>query len=229
MTHQESLATECSKNGIRWHFNPPRASHFGGLWEAAIKSAQHFIRVIGTHLLSYDDMETLLSQIESCLNSRPLVPISDDPTDFEPLTPGHFLVGSSLKAVPDIDLTTTPFNRLRRWQQTQKLFQLIWKRWHREYLSTLQPRAKWCNSPVQLATNQLVILQDDNLPPMQWSTARIVSLHPGNDGVTRVVTVQTPTGLYKRPVAKICLLPVPSSSNEQTHDNMNNQQNDDST
>ncbi|XP_055542608.1 uncharacterized protein LOC129728214 [Wyeomyia smithii] len=97
-THHDAIAAECNQHGIRWHFNPPRASHFGGLWEAAIKSAQkHFVRVLGTRTLAYDDMTTLLCQIESCLNSRPIAPLSDDPTDFEPLTPGHFLTGSCLK------------------------------------------------------------------------------------------------------------------------------------
>ncbi|XP_058449060.1 uncharacterized protein LOC131429022 [Malaya genurostris] len=92
--HQQAIAEECNENGIKWHFNPPKASHFGGLWEAAIQSAQkHFIRVLGNHILAHDDMETLLTQIESCLNSRPIVPLTDDPSDNNPLTPGHFLTG----------------------------------------------------------------------------------------------------------------------------------------
>lgn len=207
--HHEQIAQECAHNNIRWHFNPPKASHFGGLWEAAIHSAQkHFIRALGTQTLPYDDMETLLSQIECCLNSRPLVPISDDPSDLEPLTPGHFLVGSALKAVPDADVTSIPFNRLKKWQQTQKLYQQIWERWHRDYLVTLQPRSKWCNPPVLLERNQLVVLLDENLPPMRWPMARIHDVHPGPDGVVRVVTVKTSTGLYTRPVTKICLLPI---------------------
>ncbi|XP_055585175.1 uncharacterized protein LOC129738027 [Uranotaenia lowii] len=66
-SHQQAVNQECLANGIRWHFNPPKASHFGGLWEAAIFSAQkHFIRVIGNHTLAYDDMVTLLCQIECC-------------------------------------------------------------------------------------------------------------------------------------------------------------------
>ncbi|XP_055591188.1 uncharacterized protein LOC129743234 [Uranotaenia lowii] len=96
--HADKVAAECSDCHIRWHFNPPRASHFGGLWESAINSAQkHFLRVVRDRPLAYDDMETLLCQIECCLNSRPIVPLSDDPTDYEPLTPGHFLVGTALK------------------------------------------------------------------------------------------------------------------------------------
>lgn len=214
-SHQDSIVQECADNGIRWHFNPPKASHFGGLWEAAIASAQkHFVRVLGTHTLSYDSMETLLAQIECCLNSRPIVPLSDDPSDWEALTPGHFLTGAALKAVPDTNVSEIPFNRLRQWQQSQKLFQLLWKRWHLEYLSTLQARTKWCNPPISIEKGRLAIIKDDNSPPMNWPTARIIETHPGNDGTTRVVTLQTPHGRYTRPVSKICLLPIPSSEKE---------------
>ncbi|XP_062541716.1 uncharacterized protein LOC134209715 [Armigeres subalbatus] len=215
--YKQSMATECSENGIRWHFNPPKASNFGGLWEAAIRSAQkHFNRVLKNHTLPHDEMETLLTQIESCLNSRPITPLSDDSTDFEVLTPGHFLIGSPLKAVPQIDSTEIPFNRLRLWQQTQKMFQLIWKRWHAEYLSTLQPRTKWFKPPIEIKINQLVLLRDDNSPPMNWPTARIIDLHPGADGIIRVVTVQSPTGRFIRPVNKICLLPIPPTQTTNT-------------
>ncbi|XP_055584795.1 uncharacterized protein LOC129737660 [Uranotaenia lowii] len=213
--HAQGVASECSDSNIRWHFNPPRASHFGGLWESAINSAQkHFLRVVRDRPLAYDDMDTLLCQIECCLNSRPLTPLSDDPTDFEPLTPGHFLVGTSLKSVPDENYNDIPSNYLRKWQQTQKLLQDIWRRWHLEYLSSLVQRSKWFNSPVTLKENQLVLLKEDGIPPIRWPTARISKLHPGTDGITRVVTLQTPKGSCTRPVAKVCLLPIASSAEE---------------
>ncbi|XP_055622665.1 uncharacterized protein LOC129766187 [Toxorhynchites rutilus septentrionalis] len=217
--HKGHVARECTENGIRWHFNPPKGSHFGGLWEAAIKSAQkHFTRVLGPRVLAYDDMETLLAQIECCLNSRPLTPLSDDPSDLAPLTPGHFLVGSELKAVPDVNLDSVQYNRLTQWQQTQKMFQEIWNRWHLEYLATLQPRAKWCNPPVHIEKNRLVIIKEENISPMRWPTGRIHELHPGKDGVVRVVTLQTARGFIIRPIAKLCLLPVFSSNGENVND-----------
>ncbi|XP_055589557.1 uncharacterized protein LOC129741794 [Uranotaenia lowii] len=213
--YTNTVAAECTDLNIRWHFNPPRASHFGGLWESAINSAQkHFLRVVRDRPLAYDDMDTLLCQIECCLNSRPIVPLSDDPTDYEPLTPGHFLVGTALKSVPDENHAEVPFNYLRKWQQTQKLFQDIWRRWHLEYLATLEPRARWCNSPVSIQQNQLVLLKDDATPPIRWPTARVAEIHPGKDGITRVVTLQTPKGYCTRPVAKICLLPIASTPDE---------------
>ncbi|XP_058840879.1 uncharacterized protein LOC131696352 [Topomyia yanbarensis] len=121
----------CGENEIQWKFIPPRAPHFGGLWEAAVKSAKHhLLREIGHVSISQEDMLTLLAQIEMCLNSRPLTPIPTAPIDLEALTPGHFLVGSNLQAIPEMSLVTTSDNRLDHWQRTQKLFHRIWARWY---------------------------------------------------------------------------------------------------
>lgn len=213
--YKRAIAKECNDNGIRWHFNPPKGSHFGGLWEAAINSAQkHVTRVLRGHTLAFDDMETLLTQVECCLNSRPLTPLSDDPSDLEPLTPGHFLVGSSLKSVPEQNYDAIPYNRLTRWQQTQKAMQDIWRRWQREYLVTLQPWTKWCKPAIKIEKNRLVVMMDESLPPAQWPTGRILECHPGADGIVRVVTLQTARGQLTRPVAKLCLLPIPASEIE---------------
>ncbi|XP_029157331.1 uncharacterized protein LOC114929816 [Nylanderia fulva] len=93
----EGIARAAAKEGIRWHFNPPAAPHFGGLWEAAVKSAKyHLRRVIGETTLTFEELSTLLTQIEACLNSRPLQALSDDPDDVSALTPGHFLIGAPL-------------------------------------------------------------------------------------------------------------------------------------
>src|SRR5207249_7032683 len=114
---------------IRWHFNPPSSPHFGGLWEAGVKSVKlHLNRVVGNATITYEDLSTVLIQIEACLNSRPLYPRSSDPSDFEPLTPGHFLIGSALTALPEIDLMTMPENRLRHFELMQRLVQNFWSR-----------------------------------------------------------------------------------------------------
>ncbi|XP_038106987.1 uncharacterized protein LOC119766486 [Culex quinquefasciatus] len=121
---RNEIFTWCAENGIRWKFIPPRAPHFGGLWETAVKSAKtHLLKTMGTTSANYEDMLTLLAQIEMCLNSRPLTPMPDDPADAEVLTPGHFLVGSNLQAVPEMDLKEIPDNRLNNWELTQKRVQ----------------------------------------------------------------------------------------------------------
>lgn len=65
-----------------WHFNPPAAPHFGGIWEAGIKSAKHHLKhVIGQQVLTYEEFHTLITRIEGILNSRPITPTSSDPHD----------------------------------------------------------------------------------------------------------------------------------------------------
>lgn len=79
---------------VEWKFIPPSAPHFGGLWEAGVRSVKfHLRRVLGNHLLTFEEFSTLLCRIEACLNSRPIAPQSD--TLDECLTPGHFLIGSA--------------------------------------------------------------------------------------------------------------------------------------
>ena len=92
-TGHDIIHSTLLKDGIEWRFNPPAAPHFGGLWEAAVKSTKyHLRRVVGEQHFTYEEMTTLLHQIEACLNSRPLQSMSDDPGDLNPLTTGHFLI-----------------------------------------------------------------------------------------------------------------------------------------
>ncbi|XP_065092852.1 uncharacterized protein LOC135713638 [Ochlerotatus camptorhynchus] len=133
----------CTNSNIEWKFIPPRAPHFGGLWEAAVKSTKnHLLKELGTTTATQDEIITLLAQVEMCLNSRPITQMSPDPADLEALTPGHFLVGSNLQAIPECDVKPTPDNRLSRWQLVQKRVQQIWRRWYPEYLQQLQARQR---------------------------------------------------------------------------------------
>lgn len=210
-SHHETVSSELAKEGIQWHFNPPSAPHFGGLWEAAVRSAKnHLIKVLGETPATPEDLCTLLVQVEACLNSRPLTPLSNDPNDLQPLTPAHFLIGESLHALPETDLTIVPTNRLNMLQLMQRRLQDFWKRWKREYLCQLQGRAKRWKPAIPIDVGTLVVIHDDNLPPLKWKLGRIVKVHPGDDGTVRVVTLKTATGLLTRPVEKICILPVPA-------------------
>ncbi|XP_055542522.1 uncharacterized protein LOC129728133 [Wyeomyia smithii] len=206
--HHGRVAKYCAEDGVQWHFSPPSAPHFGGLWEAAVRSAKHHIlRVLGENPATSEDMSTLLVQVEGCLNSRPITASSEDPNDLEPLTPAHFLVGASLQALPDQNYLDIPTNRLKQWQLVQRNVQNFWIRWKREYLSQLQSRIKRWRVPVPIEEGKLVIIKDDNLPPLRWKTGRIQKVHPGQDGVVRVVTLKTAAGFLTRPVEKICILP----------------------
>ncbi|XP_011687024.1 PREDICTED: uncharacterized protein LOC105449467 [Wasmannia auropunctata] len=214
-TALRQVVARLADDGIRWLFNPPAAPHFGGIWEAAVKSLKHHLRrVLGDHTLTYEEMSTLLAQIEACLNSRPLQALSDDPEDLSALTPGHFLIGSALTAVPEPTLLDMRANRLTRWQLLQGMRDHFWERWSREYLHTLAHRPKWWTPVDDFAVGRLCLLRSENTPPTRWPLARILRLHWGEDGQVRVVTVRTASSELVRPITKIVLLPVSGETEE---------------
>ncbi|XP_043505316.1 uncharacterized protein LOC122526172 [Polistes fuscatus] len=192
---------------ISWHFNPPLSPHFGGLWEAAVKSFKHhFKRVVGETLFTYEELNTFAVEIEAILNSRPLCPISSDPNDTTALTPAHFLVGKPLNKLPEENYENVPSNRLSSWKHITKVRQDFWRRWHIEYLRELQKRQKWTNSQYKHEEGMIVILIDKNQPCMRWQLGRITDVHPGEDEVVQVVTVKTIHGTIKRNATTVCPL-----------------------
>ncbi|XP_011864059.1 PREDICTED: uncharacterized protein LOC105559972 [Vollenhovia emeryi] len=202
------IARDLANQGVKWHFNPPAAPHFGGLWEAAVKSAKHHLRrVIGEARLTFEELTTLLAQIEACLNSRPLRALSDDLEDITALTPGHFLVGSALLAIPEPSLIDTQENLLSRWRNVQRMRDHFWARWSSEYLHGIASRPKWHGPALTPDVGALCLIRTENTAPTRWPLARITRLHPGDDGIVRVVTVRTGSSTLVRPLTKIVPLP----------------------
>lgn len=203
--NREKINNYLSHQSINWHFNPPASPHFGGIFEAGIKSAKYHIRrVIGEQILTFEEYSTLFVNIEAIMNSRPLCPLSDDPNEVDVLTPGHFLIGRPLLSLPEEDLSHLKLNRLGRWQLVQQVKQSFWKRWNLEYLNTLQQRNKWLKSEgYQLKINDIVLVKDKQSLPAQWRIGRIVEIHPGEDNIVRVVKIKTARGIIKRSAVDI--------------------------
>ncbi len=106
----------------------------------------HLSRVVGNAKLTFEELTTVLTQIESCLNSRPLVLLSCDDDGIKPLTPGHFLIGRPLEALPDPAFSYRPISLLRRWDLCQTLVRHFWQRWSSEYLASLQKLNKMAST-----------------------------------------------------------------------------------
>ena len=209
----EIIKAYCAHKGLEFSFIPPRAPHFGGLWEAAVKSAKTLLlKNMAEANLTYEELQTILTEVEAILNSRPIAPQSDDPNDGSALTPAHLLIGSSLLSAPEESLykadASSQLRYLDRWQKVTFLKQQFWDLWHRDYIHTLQRRSKWTAAQPNIQAGQLVIIHEDNTPPQQWNLARVTSAIPGKDGKVRVVDLRTTKGILRRPIHKIAPLPV---------------------
>ena len=204
---QESISNFATDNHFTWHFNPPESPHMGGAWERMVRSVKTALRVILKEQLVGDfTLMTVLTEVESILNSRPLTPLSEDVEDFECLTPNHLLLGRQSSSQPPGVFYELDMSLRKRWRQSQYLADQFWKRWRREYLPTLQIRPKWNVEQRNVSVGDLVLVVEDGVKRSKWKTGRVESVMPGQDGRVRVARVKTSTGSYVRPSAKLCFL-----------------------
>ncbi|XP_075167628.1 uncharacterized protein LOC142239732 [Haematobia irritans] len=203
---QVSVSEKYSTHGFSWQFIPPHAPHMGGLWEAAVKSMKTHLRKVASNIkFTFEEFSTLLIRIESILNSRPLSPISEDPNELIPLTPGHLLRGAPLIAVPEE--YSDNLTLMNRWKRLKTLQIQFAKRWKTEYICELQKRHKWKSTQLNLKVDDFVIVKEDNLPPNEWCLGRVTKVFRGSDSNVRVAEIRTQNGTLIRPLVKLCILP----------------------
>ena len=124
-------------------FNPPKSPWMGGTMEALVKITKRCLKaVVKDRLLHEDALHTLLLEIESIVNSRPLTSVSDDIDDLEPLTPIHFLIGRSSPNTNFANITEKNVNSRTKWKSVHAVANIYWKRWIKEYLPLLTLRNK---------------------------------------------------------------------------------------
>ncbi|GFS73989.1 integrase catalytic domain-containing protein [Trichonephila clavipes] len=176
-------------DNITFHFNPPSAPYFGGIWEATVKSFKfHLNRVVGVTSLTFEELST-------------------SPDDPCVLTPRHFLIGKALTAIPQPKVPDD-LRHCDRWRLLTRMTQHFWNRWSLEYLKSLQSRSKWHIVQKTLDIGDLVLIKHDNSPPLQWKLGKVTETFPGKDSKVRVVKVKTQTSELVRPIAKLCPLPI---------------------
>ena len=138
---QEKIHENLLQRNIKWSFNPPYGSHYGSIWERCIRTTRKILQAKDT--TDDEGLVTLLCEVESFMNGRPITTVSSDPQDQEPLTPNHLLLLRSESPMsPGLFRREDQLSR-RRWRQVQYLADIFWKRWSKEYLPLLQGRQKW--------------------------------------------------------------------------------------
>ena len=205
--NQTQIHESLHQSGIQWHFNPPAASHMGGVWERSIRTVRKVLRALmKEQILDDEGLATLLCMVEAIVNGRPLTAVSDDPKDLGTLTPNHLLLLRPGPVLPPGHFAKDDVYCRRRWRQIQYLANVFWRRWVKEYLPTLQCRQKWLLPRRNLTVGDIVLVVDEATSRNMWPIGRVVETFPGKDDLVRTARVETKTSLLTRPIDKLCLL-----------------------
>lgn len=207
---------------IEWIFQPPNASHFGGVFEREIRTIR---KVLGSLMREFSNqvkitdevLQTLMCEVENILNCRPLTFVSTDPEDLEALTPNHLLRLNSSELLPPGVFQKEENYARRRWRQVQYFADLFWTRWRKAYIPLLIERQKWTKARRSHQVGDLVLVVDQLLPRNLWCTGRIVATKKDSKGYVRSASIKVSRckhdGLLKfnhavleRPIDKLILI-----------------------
>ena len=205
--NKEQIYDHLRLKGIEWSFNPPGASHMGGVWERMVGVVkQVFKAILPGKPLNDDALHTILLEVEAMVNSRPLTDVVVDSKSDLPLTPNHLLrINPTIG--PPIKLTDKPDVYARqRYRLVQFVADEFWRRWVLEYPRTLFTRRKWQERRENIKVEDVVLIVDSDTPRGEWPLGRVVHTYPDKDGIVRVAEVRTKSGLIKRPITKLCVI-----------------------
>ena len=176
-------------------------------WERLILSIRKVILGL-THeqALTDDGLMTVLAEVESTLNGRPLTWCSTDPRDLDSLTPNHLLLLKAQPSLPPGDFVESDLYARRCWRQVQHLSNVFWQRWSREYLTLLQERQKWLHPQRNVCVDDIVLVVDSTAPRSSWLIGKVESCFPDRNGVVCNVVVRTTTSTLTQPISKLVLM-----------------------
>lgn len=160
-------------SGIKWIFNPPHSSHFGGSWERMIGVVKRILDGMmldpNNHNITHEALCTLLAEGTAIVNSRPITFVSTDPDSPLVLTPSD-----------KCEFMCNEFSRKdmlkSAWKRVQGLANQFWKRWQSEYLYLLQVRRKWEETAPNVKEGDVVLVKSDE-PRCQWPLATIQQVY----------------------------------------------------
>ena len=215
----DSILDQAKDPFSRWIFNPPNASHFGGVWERKIgqlkRALDYSILKLGKKIPTFDELQTFMQEACAVVNSTPLWQGSYDPLDPLPLSPSMLITQKN--SVPE----TSEFSEedlhcygKRRWRRIQHISDIFWKRWRLFYLQDLQIRQKWITATNPLEAGDYVLIKDKNLPRKCWASGLIVQIKKSNDNLVRSAKIKickakgssVHYSIVDRPISSLVLL-----------------------
>ena len=214
-------------------FNLEKAPWWGGVFDRLVKSVKRCLKktICGARL-TYEELLTVIIEVEVILNCRPLSYVSSEDSK-EPPTPSHLLCGHRIMSLPDnrssgaedSDTDVQPQDLDRRMRHLSNVMKIFWKRWSNEYLLELRNSHRNVtqhSSDRVVSIGDVIIVHDEDQPRGKWRIGKVEALVKASDGQVRgaVVRVKNKAGRrtkLRRPVQRLYPVEVPCRNEEPKH------------
>lgn len=181
----------------------------GGAWERLIQDIKkHLYFLLKEKHPKEFVLRTFFTEIENMMNNRPLTHMPLYSHDSNPLTPNDLLIGHLPSSLPFAQTDDKDLHFRNMWRATQRLCDLFWVRWKKEYRQHILYSRKWSKDNPSVCEGDVVLITDADIPRNIWPKGIIVKVYPSKDERVRTVNVKTSCGVYKRAVAKLIKLDV---------------------
>ena len=201
-----------ARRAIEWEFGPPYSSHHGGIFERQIRTIRKImlgLPELTTRQPNDEELWTLFVEAEYIMNCRPLTKHFSIDT-LVPLRPIDLMVG----VLPPCNEEETSYvstlgDRLRKgYKFTQRIADLWWERWVREYINILQKRSKWTAKHPNLKIGDFVLIDGEVASSRcRYPYGIITNVKIDNDGNVRSATARMSDGRVRnRDIRKFVLL-----------------------
>ena len=158
---------------------------------------------MGVKYVSQAELETILVEVESCINSRPLTFVSDESDFTHYLTPSHFILGRNVTSKSSINVkphSVTSEDLCNRERMRNKRLEHFWEVWRKDYIANLSSVVKGFNQKCEIDVGSIVLVREDNMPRLQWPIGVVVNVYLGRDGLIRSDDVKTRKGVFNRSI-----------------------------
>ena len=222
ITRGPNVERYLTNQGVTWDFISEKAPWHGGMWERMVRSVKRCLKKsLGRTSLTFEELETILIEIEATLNSRPLTYIYDEQEGVSyPLTPSCLINGRRIPTTPNdvqFEISCTNKSLTKRARYQNRVLKSFTDQWKKEYLLSLRESSRSeSNQRESLSVGDVVILKDANQPRTFWKLAKIETLLPSKDGIIRSVMVKVlsndkkKTTLLRRPIQQLVPLEIRS-------------------
>lgn len=178
---QSRVKKEMLKESCDWFelkLNVPTGSLMGGIWEHQVRTVKTVLCTLlekNGHQMNDEALQTFKCKAEAVVNSQLLTAEGTTSSDTaEPLTPNHFLtVKTNVVLPPPRKFYSSDLYSRKWWRQVQHLTNEFWSQWKKEFLLWSQTRQKWTRPSKNLQVNDVVIVNDDDIPRNQWKMGRV--------------------------------------------------------